>query len=209
MQMLLPFLPSISHQVTQGYNSLPSHQRELRWGVDFDLSFGENIYAVSDGSIEELIDSWPDGKTEASYWKQSGETYASAIKKDPSLGLSGIGNFLTLKASDGTYITYCHFGHKAIFANKTSTVRSGQLIGTVGRTGLRTRSHLHIHVGSAPTLWQAGKIANGLQDNSPVDTFTKLGGSVRVDHIKIQGDNSSFSPNPTIVPLINRDGRWA
>ena len=54
------------------------------------------------------------------------------------------GNYLVLKQDNGYYSLYCHLAAKSVTTNQR--VEKGQVIGTMGRTGLATGVHLHYSI---------------------------------------------------------------
>ncbi len=57
-------------------------------------------------------------------------------------GVRGLGNVLFLVLGDGTTVIYAHC--RSILVAAGERVRRGELVGTLGRTGLTVRAHLHL-----------------------------------------------------------------
>ncbi|MCD8339615.1 MAG: M23 family metallopeptidase [Burkholderiales bacterium] len=104
--------------LTSPFNRMRRHPvtRRLRphWGVDLAAPYGTPIYAASDGKV-----------------------YKKTFQR------RGYGNYLEIDHGAGYTTLYAHMSKFAIGMEEGSTVRKGQLIGYVGRTGLTTGSHLH------------------------------------------------------------------
>lgn len=99
-----------------------------------------NYYISSSySSYHPAIDIVPtDGNYEI-YAASSGYIVTSSYKWDG-------GNYLVLKQDNGYYSLYCHLSSKAL--NEGDRVNKGQVIGTMGRTGLATGVHLHYSIWS-------------------------------------------------------------
>ncbi len=177
--VLLPFSSDKIHNIQQGMNGTFSHTGVLKWGVDFDFSYGEEVLAVTSGSVVDVRENITDGKS-ASY------------ANDPSLGSSNIGNFITIKNDDGTYISYMHFQKDSVYVDVGSRVFAGQTIGLIGNTGLRTATHLHINFGTKTIIWGGDNIiANGNDDTTYPNYFNTIGNrSVTSSDDNLTGDNT-------------------
>lgn len=99
-----------------------------------------NYYISSSySSYHPAIDIVPtDGNYEI-YAASSGYIVTSSYKWDG-------GNYLVLKQDNGYYSLYCHLSSKAV--NEGDRVNKGQVIGTMGKTGIATGVHLHFSIWS-------------------------------------------------------------
>jgi murein DD-endopeptidase MepM/ murein hydrolase activator NlpD len=88
-------------------------------GVDIIAKSGLNLYAVDDGTLTKQV------------WDSPGS-------------LSG--NGWRLQRADGTYFFYAHLSAFAPGLKVGSTVKAGQIIGYVGKTGNAGSPHLHFEV---------------------------------------------------------------
>ncbi len=98
----------------------------MRWGtmhtgLDFAAPLGTPIHAVTDGTI---------------------------VKAGPA---SGFGNWIWLKAADGTITMYGHMASSGVLVREGQKVTAGDVIALVGSEGFSTGPHLHFEV------WQHGK----------------------------------------------------
>ena len=61
---------------------------------------------------------------------------------------SSFGNYIIIKHKHGTYTRYAHLD--SVRVKKGQTVEQGEVIGTIGNTGMSTGPHLHyeVHIGS-------------------------------------------------------------
>lgn len=85
-------------------------------GVDFELPEGSNIYSSSDGEIIRM------GRTR------------------------GAGNFVVIQHANGLSSFYNHMSKIHPDMHKGKILKSGQIIGYIGCTGLCTKPHLHYSV---------------------------------------------------------------
>ncbi|GAB21736.1 peptidase M23 family protein [Gordonia polyisoprenivorans NBRC 16320 = JCM 10675] len=98
----------------------------MRWGVmhaglDFAAPLGTPIHAATDGVV---------------------------LEAGPA---SGFGNWIQVKAPDGTVTVYGHMYSNGVLVHKGETVKAGQVIGLVGSDGQSTGPHCHFEV------WLNGK----------------------------------------------------
>ena len=88
-------------------------------GVDIIAPAGKLLYAVADGTITKVYSDYPG---------------------------SLAGNGVRLTMADGTYFFYAHMSAVADGINLGTTVKAGQVVGTVGSTGNSGTSHLHLEI---------------------------------------------------------------
>lgn len=101
-----------------GYRLHPIYKRYIMHkGVDLSCKTGSPVYATGDAVVEE---------------------------SEMGLRHSGYGQMLLLKHNFGYQTRYAHLSERLV--NVGDTVRRGQLIGLVGRSGGTTGSHLHYEV---------------------------------------------------------------
>lgn len=63
----------------------------------------------------------------------------------------GMGNYVQIKHSDGTYATYMHLRYGSVCVSKGQYVSRGDVIGIMGNSGNSTGQHLHFQVGYSST----------------------------------------------------------
>lgn len=73
-----------------------------------------------------------------------GTVLSSQIITDKSNRTWEWGNYVSVQASDGTVIYYCHLASRAV--KKGDKVKRGQRIGIMGNTGYSFGAHLHFEV---------------------------------------------------------------
>ncbi|WP_155821061.1 M23 family metallopeptidase [Gordonia hirsuta] len=93
----------------------------MRWGsfhggLDLAAPLGTPIHAVTDGVVKEA---------------------------GPA---SGYGNWIQIKADDGTVTLYGHMASSGVLVSKGQKVTAGDVIGLVGSEGFSTGPHLHFEV---------------------------------------------------------------
>jgi len=118
--------------ITAGFQSNDAVHRGRHNGIDIGAGFGSSIVAVSDGVVV-----------------TSNNSCTHNYGKSGSCGCGGgYGNYVTINhgTKDGrTYvITYGHMTRANVSAG--TTVKKGQVIGTVGSTGWSTGAHLHFGI---------------------------------------------------------------
>src|SRR5215217_6134453 len=102
---------------------------------------GQNVRAARRGTVyafqnTEEGNSWVDGTTE--------ETVKRSGPNPP--GYKGVGNFLVVKHSDGTFGTYWHLQKNSIGVKVGADVSRGQVIAQSDNTGNSSTPHLHFDV---------------------------------------------------------------
>ena len=131
-----------------------THNGFLYGSWDFGLSFTHRVRAIVDGVVVDIRETVPDGDN-------------SQLTADSSWGSGGIGNMVTLRhVVDGQtfYSSYFHLRENRVLAEIGDTVTSGQEIGQVGLTGVRTGAHLHLQVGTSTLAF--GSTNNGWPDGT-------------------------------------------
>jgi murein DD-endopeptidase MepM/ murein hydrolase activator NlpD len=68
-------------------------------------------------------------------------------------GYKGVGNFLVIKHTDGTFGVYWHLSKDGVLVNLGDTVKRGDLVGLSGNTGNSSTAHIHFDV---RTGWSLG-----------------------------------------------------
>lgn len=64
---------------------------------------------------------------------------------------NGLGNYIKIKHSDGTYASYSHLKYGSVTVNEGDSVEAGQVIGIMGASGRTDQICLHFSVGYSPT----------------------------------------------------------
>lgn len=145
----LPFAGSTT--VMQGIDGAYSHSGTMTYAYDFDLDFGAQVLAAAAGRVVSMRVSVVDGG-------------AYSYSGDPSVGPSGIGNFVTLEHQiNGRtfYSSYFHLRNNSVPLQVGDWVNEGDTLGQVGNTGYRSGTHLHFQFGATAISWTAGLVANG------------------------------------------------
>ena len=100
-----------------GWRRHPVYHRAIfHDGVDIDAQKGVNVYATATGYVEKI-----------------------------KFSRIGYGNCIVIKHIYGYETLYAHL-NTIILKKKGQYIEKGQIIGTVGSTGLSTGSHLHYEV---------------------------------------------------------------
>ncbi len=91
------------------------------------LGFGNPVFATVDGVVEIVIDKYADLKPSNHY---------SLVN----------GNYISIKDNNGFHHLFAHLKHKSAKVVKGQKVKSGEIIGQIGNTGMTTIPHLHYGV---------------------------------------------------------------
>ncbi len=84
-----------------------------------------------------------------STWRTGDAVLATASGQVVTVGFDfSFGNFIIIKHNHGMYTRYAHLNNTRV--KKGEVVSQGQVIGTIGNTGISTGPHLHyeVHIGS-------------------------------------------------------------
>jgi hypothetical protein len=101
------------------------------------FGFGADVLAVADGKVIAVRDGYPDVLTR--------ERPAKWSEDDVS------GNYVGLELASGRFAFYEHLQRGSVGVRVGETVRAGQPIARLGRSGVNSSGpHLHFHVGSDP-----------------------------------------------------------
>ncbi len=92
---------------------------------------------------------------------QGSGIYASLPGKVVEIDSSAIyGNYITLDHGGGFRTTYCHCD--TIVAPLDANLRQGELIATVGNTGISTGPHCHFEISKGGTYYNPAWVLNGM-----------------------------------------------
>jgi hypothetical protein len=190
----LPYSDESQYIVTQGFDTAPSHQTYLKWGVDFAMPYGSDVHAIIGGDIVAFRQNVEEEFIEG-----------PASDESPAGAGSGHGNNVTVHSIvDGAdvYVTYAHMAphfltdtlgidlDEAEFSPGTSwgNVALGDVLGETGATGYRltTRpesdgdgrgAHLHVHLGTDIVFFNTNAewVADGSSDESLPVYFDAFG----------------------------------
>lgn len=127
---LLPFKPQATFKMTQGYNSLSTHEEETIYSLDWGLPIGTDIYASRGGRVIGTKHDSNEGGPSSSYGSKA--------------------NYIWIEHNDKTVGVYLHLMKDGVFVHEGDYVEAGDLVGKSGNTGYTHGPHLHFHV-STPT----------------------------------------------------------
>ncbi len=106
------------------------------------MAFGPNIHPLNGNwYIHKGLD--------FSTWRSGDAVLATASGQVVTVGFdNSFGNYIIIKHNHGMYTRYAHLNSFRV--KKGETVSQGQIIGTIGNTGVSTGPHLHyeVHIGS-------------------------------------------------------------
>ncbi len=122
----LPFNTSAGHYVVQGFNGGYSHRGFSKYGVDFSMPDGTELYAAREGTVVDV--------EYRNYRGGASRKYAKYA------------NFIVIEHSDGSTGEYYHLQQDGVFVRPGDKVKRGQLIGLSGSTGFTSVPHLHFAV---------------------------------------------------------------
>lgn len=124
------------------FTEIPSIHPVKNPNVHVSMAFGPNVHPLS-GTwyIHKGID--------FSTWRAGDPVMATASGQVVNLGFdNSFGNSIIIKHNHGIYTRYAHLNSFRV--KKGQFVEQGDIIGTVGNTGMSTGPHLHyeVHIGS-------------------------------------------------------------
>jgi hypothetical protein len=132
-------------QITQGFDSSPSHQGPWRFAVDFQRP----LHAESPES------------NRSSLWKEPVYSPVAGIVEraqntvpDNPLGVvnysDNFGNYVVIRTEHGAFVTLAHLAQGSIAVHPGSLVSHGSYLGLVGNSGRSPVPHLHMQVQTGP-----------------------------------------------------------
>lgn len=125
------FVPVEGGAVTQGYGStsFAASQYRSKWhnGIDIGAPIGTPVYAAEDGTV------------------------AAVGNEDLYCPRAAYGRFIVINHNNNLTTLYGHLSRQIVIAG--DTVKRGQLIGYVGKTGWATGPHLHFTVFAQATYY--------------------------------------------------------
>ncbi|MDR2558928.1 MAG: peptidoglycan DD-metalloendopeptidase family protein [Oscillospiraceae bacterium] len=134
----IPVFKNGRHYVTYGFMA-PEYGSPHK-GMDIvpgAVGVESDILAITDGIIESVKDtvSRTIPLTPASNWKL------------PDV----LGNFIVIRHSERFTSRYCHLKYGSIKVKTGSRIKAGQVIATIGNTGLSSAPHLHFEISEGNT----------------------------------------------------------
>jgi hypothetical protein len=107
-------------------------------------SYGEKIYAVTDGEVVDCFNEFPENppglysRLPEGNWNKLKEKYGFVT------GLAG--NYIILRHSGDEYSFYAHMIPGSLIIKQGDFVKQGQVIGLLGNSGNSDAPHLHFHL---------------------------------------------------------------
>lgn len=135
---LLSPLDGAPRRLTSGFGDDRDEGRRRHQGVDFYSTHGEPVRAVADGTVTFAGAGWRGGGA-------SHIAPAALAKEIDGRALANAGVYIKIDHGDDVLSAYMHLAD--ITVRRGETVRAGQLIGHVGRTGIKASpQHLHFEL---------------------------------------------------------------
>jgi murein DD-endopeptidase MepM/ murein hydrolase activator NlpD len=125
----LPFEPSASCRVSQGYGGFYSHSGDSYFSIDFAMPEKTPICAARDGLVYRVIDHFSEGGAHPLHKLKANAIY--------------------VLHNDDTIAAYVHLLQGGRYVRAGEFVSTGQHIGLSGNTGWSRGPHLHFHVSDA------------------------------------------------------------
>jgi hypothetical protein len=112
------------------------------------VSYGEDVYAVADGTVTSTLDTVEAG------------TPGTLPANDPVLGpkitIENVdGNNVIIDLGEGVWAMYAHLQKGSLLVKPGDDVRKGQKIAELGNTGNSNAPHLHFQLMNGPSILQA------------------------------------------------------
>ncbi len=120
----LPYKKGEKHLVGQTYNESPTHMNKN--AVDFNMDEGNDVCAVRDGVVLQIVDKFDKGC--------------------PDESCSEYNNFVQVLHDDGSIGDYSHIMKKGSLVNLGQKIKAGQVIAKSGATGWASGPHLHLEI---------------------------------------------------------------
>lgn len=124
------------------FTEIPSINPVKNPNVHISMAFGPNMHPLNGNwYIHKGID--------FSTWRSGDPVLATASGQVVTVGYdNSFGNFIIIKHNHGIYTRYAHLNSFRV--KKGQLVDQGEVIGTIGNTGISTGPHLHyeVHIGS-------------------------------------------------------------
>ena len=165
-QYIFPLKGNIS--TCGNYNTLPDHRQHYSMEFAFDMAqynaeqklcykenmceedyvvYGKDILAIADGEVVDCYHSF--NMTTSWDWNE----------RKPLIDKYGLaaqcGNYIVLKHANEEYSFYGHLVTNSLTIRTGDRVNQGQVIGTVGHTGLSNCPHLHFQLMDGPDFLAA------------------------------------------------------
>jgi murein DD-endopeptidase MepM/ murein hydrolase activator NlpD len=134
----VPFRGKFRVSATWGASTGPTHPNPA---IDFVMPIGTPVYAAGNGSVD-FTSNDPRNCNPLKH-VPAGGAYEQGIQWCVDHGMDG--TRIRIHHDNGTYTMYVHLSRirQGISANPSSRVKSGQLIGWSGNSGISTGPHLH------------------------------------------------------------------
>ncbi len=137
----------------------------LHRGVDVEAMFGEPVLAMADGRVAFAGVDYPGQASNAAL-------SPAAIMAVPRKSLGRGGRFVCITHLDAhgdeAWLRSCYMHLEDVRVDNGQLVRRGDVIGTVGRTGMRRSApHLHLELKSDKYLYDAREVLDGLLLGEP------------------------------------------
>jgi murein DD-endopeptidase MepM/ murein hydrolase activator NlpD len=134
VELEVPFACGSRVLISQGHNTF-SHTGSDAWAWDFQVPEGTQVLAARDGTVRLVRSDSGRGGCDRSFGPDA--------------------NYVVLSHENGLETQYLHFSR--VFVRLGQPVRSGAVIGEVGRTGFSCGAHLHFQLQRAREAVWAGQ----------------------------------------------------
>ncbi|HEB62258.1 MAG TPA: M23 family metallopeptidase [Bacteroidetes bacterium] len=122
-----------------------------QYAFDFNMKEGTPLHAARGGVVHTVIE-------------------------NQSSNGGGSGNWLVINHGDNTFGIYLHSPKNGIYVEKGDTIKQGQVVGEVGRSGLAGYPHLHFIVVKDNPVWPYKGIPISFKNVFPPDVILKTNG---------------------------------
>ncbi|MGN0597769.1 MAG: peptidoglycan DD-metalloendopeptidase family protein [Ruminiclostridium sp.] len=133
-----PIFANLKHKITYGY--MDKDYGSAHYGADLvpgAVGVVSDVIAIEDGEVI--------------YIKNTVKTSLDLNKKSNWNSPDVLGNNIKIRHSNGYISRYCHLAYGSLKVAKGDKVKKGQIIATIGNTGLSSAAHVHFEIWTGNT----------------------------------------------------------
>lgn len=143
-----PIFANGNHKITYGF--MDSDYGSAHYGADIVpglTGIVSDVIAIEDGVVV--------------YVKTTVKNTLDISKKSSWNSPDALGNNIKIRHENGSVSRYCHLAYGSIRVTKGDVVKKGQIIATIGNTGLSSAPHVHFEI------WKNANLSSSRVDPLP------------------------------------------